>query len=349
MQLVRPYPIRRYVGDPFEDATATYEAGKIYTVSVGGGDSHGGGSCQFSLSYDGGKTFRVVKSIVGSCPLLNEYAFTVPSDAPAGEALFAWTWFNRLEKILHRTERTRRRGWGRQRTADDVPFDQRPEMFVANIGNNPRCKTIDGEDVLFPDPGPDVEYGYKGGPADRIGYACSTLRSSGDITVTPAVTAMTTAALDEALLSTQSPIIASIPREPVPTTAVLRPSFAASASPTPRASASDESAFPGPCVPFSTCVPIPWPFPTPLSSESSWHGAVQKPTWAPARASPVGAPSKDGFPPAAAAAAAPCTPYTVKCHSNSTYSICVEEEVYVYMGTVSRGVKCDGDKIRIVQ
>ena len=52
-------------------------------------------SCQFSLSYDQGKTFAVIASIIGGCPTAEAYTIPIPKDVPAGtKALFAWTWQN---------------------------------------------------------------------------------------------------------------------------------------------------------------------------------------------------------------------------------------------------------------
>ena len=64
--------------------------------SITGGASHDGGSCQFSLSYDQGQSFKVVHSVIGGCPLKLSYDVPIPSGAPSGEALFAWSWNNRL-------------------------------------------------------------------------------------------------------------------------------------------------------------------------------------------------------------------------------------------------------------
>lgn len=75
--------------------SATYTAGLDYSISLVGSATHLGGSCQLSLSYDGGVTFKVIKSIIGGCTQdLKKYGFTVPENAPAGLALFAWTWLN---------------------------------------------------------------------------------------------------------------------------------------------------------------------------------------------------------------------------------------------------------------
>src|SRR5205085_6344412 len=61
-------------------------------ISLAGSATHGGGSCQFSLSYDRGSTWAVIHSIIGGCPLNSAYTFSVPNNIPSGNALFAWTW-----------------------------------------------------------------------------------------------------------------------------------------------------------------------------------------------------------------------------------------------------------------
>jgi hypothetical protein len=63
---------------------------------LAGSATHGGGSCQFSLSYDGGNTWAVIHSIIGGCPLNSAYTFSVPSGVPSGNALFSWSWFNKV-------------------------------------------------------------------------------------------------------------------------------------------------------------------------------------------------------------------------------------------------------------
>ncbi|KAK2787790.1 hypothetical protein FQN52_007101 [Onygenales sp. PD_12] len=90
------FPCKGYhLSNPTSDPVATYAAGSTNTLKLTGTATHGGGSCQLSLSYDNGQTFRVIKSIIGGCPSdKKEYEFTVPESAPEGNALFAWTWFN---------------------------------------------------------------------------------------------------------------------------------------------------------------------------------------------------------------------------------------------------------------
>jgi hypothetical protein len=77
------------------DIKATYVAGGEYNLTLAGGATHSGGSCQISLSYDNGATFKVIESIIGGCPLAYTYNFTIPSFAPSSDtALLSWSWFN---------------------------------------------------------------------------------------------------------------------------------------------------------------------------------------------------------------------------------------------------------------
>lgn len=60
-----------------------------------GSATHNGGSCQFSISYDQGKTFAVLASIIGGCPIGSQFTIPIPDDLPsASKATFAWTWSN---------------------------------------------------------------------------------------------------------------------------------------------------------------------------------------------------------------------------------------------------------------
>lgn len=68
------FPCKLYQNDVPEVSKATYIAGQSYQMTVkgeaelAGGSTdavHGGGSCQLSLSYDNGKLFHIIKSIIG--------------------------------------------------------------------------------------------------------------------------------------------------------------------------------------------------------------------------------------------------------------------------------------------
>jgi hypothetical protein len=99
------YPCKGFInspsGSPYMDSVVTWKAGQTVNVTLAGTATHKGGSCQFSMSYDEGATWNVIKSYVGGC-LTDSTTIDVdlPSEAPSGEALFAWTWFNHAGKSM---------------------------------------------------------------------------------------------------------------------------------------------------------------------------------------------------------------------------------------------------------
>ena len=71
-------------------------AGSTITAQLGGSAPHGGGVCQFALSYDNVKWISI-KDIEGPCMIDSlTYPVTIPSNIPNGNAVFMWTWLNRL-------------------------------------------------------------------------------------------------------------------------------------------------------------------------------------------------------------------------------------------------------------
>jgi hypothetical protein len=153
------FPCKGFVDGP---ASANWAAGSQQKTVVHGSAVHGGGSCQVSLSYDKGATFKVMKTWLGECPIAAEgnlpaeqdmgLEFTVPADAPAGEALFAWTWFNQVgnrEMYMNCATVTITGGSG------GAGLSALPDMFVANVGNG--CATAEGSPVDIPNPGADVQ------------------------------------------------------------------------------------------------------------------------------------------------------------------------------------------------
>lgn len=180
------YPCKGYqsdLGTSAGQATASFEVGGKGNITVVGGAAHGGGSCQISLSTDGAKTFTVIQSIVGNCPVNTEgnFDFTVPSDVPAGDAVLAWSWNNRIgnrEFYMNCAAVTLTGGSAKREATDKraAAFSSRPQIFVANIGNG--CTVAEGGDVNYPNPGPDV-VNNSDNPEAPSGSCGSTGSSSG--------------------------------------------------------------------------------------------------------------------------------------------------------------------------
>ncbi|KAL5316141.1 hypothetical protein ACEPPN_017019 [Leptodophora sp. 'Broadleaf-Isolate-01'] len=173
-----------------EGASNTWPLGSTQSLAFTGSATHGGGSCQVSISYDkaptASSTWKVIHSIEGGCPIKgvagnngdnanavnpDTYPFTVPTDLPTGTAVMAWTWFNKIgnrEMYMNCAPITLTAGSSKRsdeneleaRNAtqlmerDQAAFSALPDMFIANIGNG--CGTVDSTDVKFPNPGDSV-------------------------------------------------------------------------------------------------------------------------------------------------------------------------------------------------
>ncbi|KAJ9052185.1 hypothetical protein DSO57_1036758 [Entomophthora muscae] len=82
-------------GAPAGPIFKSYQAGSDIDVRIGGSAVHGGGHCQFSMTYDS-VNFAVLKTVMGNCLTASrEYKVGIPKDAPNGNVTFAWTWFNK--------------------------------------------------------------------------------------------------------------------------------------------------------------------------------------------------------------------------------------------------------------
>jgi hypothetical protein len=165
-------------------STTSITAGTSQLVNFTGGAQHGGGSCQFSLTYEypppADKTkWKTIYTLIGGCPVsaegnlpkadtdadgredsvhcgndsgvecIRQFNVPIPKELPNGNATFAWTWFNKIgtrEVYMNCAPVSITGG-----TGDDGSFFQAlPDMFLANIPGE--CTT--GNGVLnIPNPG----------------------------------------------------------------------------------------------------------------------------------------------------------------------------------------------------
>lgn len=102
--------------------------------------------------------------MIGGCPLEATYDFTIPSYSPAGDALLAWTWQNKIgnrEYYMNCAQVTIQSGYAsrRQRREAFSDFAALPSVWRANLAGINDCVTEEGTDPVYSDPGPDVVYG----------------------------------------------------------------------------------------------------------------------------------------------------------------------------------------------
>lgn len=142
-------------------------AGESQTLSFEGSAVHGGGSCQLAITNDmqpsASTSWRVILSIESGCPSIDgsgpsTYNYTIPAETEPGQYSFAWTWISKLagqpEYYMNCAPITVTASSSSKAKRDDVSY---PELFVANLGSINSCKTTSGTDVVFPDPGSNVE------------------------------------------------------------------------------------------------------------------------------------------------------------------------------------------------
>lgn len=142
-------------------------AGESQTLSFDGSAVHGGGSCQLAITNDmqpsASTSWRVILSIESGCPSTDgsgpsTYNYTIPAETEPGQYSFAWTWISKLagqpEYYMNCAPITVTTSSSSKSKRDDVSY---PELFVANLESINSCETTSGTDVVFPDPGPNVE------------------------------------------------------------------------------------------------------------------------------------------------------------------------------------------------
>ena len=321
------YPCKGYANDPFV-SVASYTAGGSYEIELEGSATHGGGSCQISLSYDTAKTFKVIKSIEGGCPLTPKYSFTIPSDAPSGKALLVWTWFNKVgnrEMYMNcaqvtingkSSKRSHPRHLSHKLTAREA-FSSLPPIFLANI-NNPEgeCTTVASEEVAFPLPGSDLQ-GSVPGP----GFVC---KGSAPFLSGSGSSSSSNSESSSGSSSSDTPPSSTSPSSPSSTG--VSSSIYPSISPVSGDSSDNNANSTPPVTPASTPTAV---LPSPAASSPS-------PT--PPTSGTANSPTSNG-------SAGSCTEGQIVCSSDgNSFSICSNGSL-VPMGSVASGTTCKNGAI----
>ncbi|KAK9722483.1 hypothetical protein K7432_002637 [Basidiobolus ranarum] len=89
----RTFPCQGYKKGPIQ---GSYKAGQSIPVEIVGPNTHKGGHCQFSISYDD-KKFVVIKDVMHTCLTKSgtKFSIKIPSlSPPSNNATLAWSWIN---------------------------------------------------------------------------------------------------------------------------------------------------------------------------------------------------------------------------------------------------------------
>ncbi|GAD93568.1 conserved hypothetical protein [Paecilomyces variotii No. 5] len=235
-----PCKIRPQMWDNEESARSnnTFKIGDPQTLAFKGSATHGGGSCQVSLTTDEHPTkdskWMVIHSIEGGCPIQtagnlgggpdtpvpNTFKFAIPDGISPGDYTLAWTWFNRIgnrEMYMNcapiKVEAgAQKRDVPAEKTKAISKRDNFPPMFVANING---CTTPEGVSIRFPDPGDSVDLAGLSSELMKLGQpACTGGPGEGPTGAAPSGTsggaspATSSAAVSSA---SQSPVASSTP------------------------------------------------------------------------------------------------------------------------------------------
>lgn len=165
---------------PCKQRAGVYDITKMNNMPVGvpqslafmGGATHGGGSCQISVTLDKEPTkdseWKVIHSIIGGCPSnatgnlsgnskgtdASVFQYSIPKGMPNGQYTLAWTWFNKIgNREMYMNCAPIKVTGGADN--NDV-YDELPTMFVANLPRE-ECSIGDSQDFVFPEPGRYVE------------------------------------------------------------------------------------------------------------------------------------------------------------------------------------------------
>ncbi|KAK4441877.1 hypothetical protein QBC34DRAFT_339605 [Podospora aff. communis PSN243] len=184
-ELNLPFPCQ---GSTHIDEITHMTAGQPQLVKFTGGGQHGGGSCQFSLTYEYPppadiSKWKTIYTIIGGCPTgyegnlpvigtdqdgraegpqcpepdsprtdcIRSFNIPIPKDVPSGNATFAWTWFNKIgnrEYYMNCAPVSITGG-----SSDTAFFDSLPTMFAANMPGLPTCFKGSEGVLNIPNPG----------------------------------------------------------------------------------------------------------------------------------------------------------------------------------------------------
>jgi hypothetical protein len=126
-----------------------------------GSASHGGGSCQLSVTLDrqptADSTFKKIASWIGGCPIddtdggSHPWNYTIPPEVPNGKATLAWSWVSKLsgqpEFYMNCAPITISGG-----AENTVEFDQLEDMFRVNLPSS-ECGSQLSSNLEIPSPG----------------------------------------------------------------------------------------------------------------------------------------------------------------------------------------------------
>lgn len=349
------FPCQNGGYNPPAGGAAVYPLGSKQELAFVGSAVHGGGSCQVSITYDKApnknSVFKVIHTIHGGCPMRNiqgnqansnaqepipdTYPFTVPTDLPTGDAVLAWTWFNRIgnrEMYMNCAPITITGGSTRRDEEaissqnetqliqrDIASYNALPNIYKANLDPSPSACHGLGETInmVFDYPGSSVETNSGVGTFGNAPACGNNGNTGGSTPSQPASSVIAPPAS-----STSTPPKATLPG------AVFRPTKGEE-NPTATATTASPAVSSAPGTSAAVVVPTPTAQPTTL-------------TVIPTKASSVAPPAGTGSP-QTGALSGPCSDEGVwNCIGGTSFQRCASGSWSVVQ-SVAAGTTCGAD------
>jgi hypothetical protein len=191
------FPCKQPAGSyKFSGKANTYKAGENMKVTLIGGATHSGGSCQVSITTDAKPNkdtqWKVLFSQIGGCPRSGDgnasgdandtgnspMNVPIPKDIPSGKYTVAWSWNNKTGNREFYMNCAPVEIQGEKGDAAKA-LSSLPDMFVINLPPT-SCELASGQDALYPNPGKAVATGTGAKPGLKIsGAGCGAMTKLG--------------------------------------------------------------------------------------------------------------------------------------------------------------------------
>ncbi|KAK8187328.1 hypothetical protein HDK77DRAFT_428216 [Phyllosticta capitalensis] len=281
---------------PCKQRSGVYDISEVNSMPVGvpqelsftGSATHGGGSCQISVTLDQKPTkdseWKVIHSIIGGCPTnaagnlattdgASTFNFSMPEGMPNGQYTLAWTWFNKVgnREMYMNCAPIKVSGGADNNNA----YNKLPDMFVANLPRE-ECEIPENENFNFPNPGDSVVTAestsigsslsgsncaavtVKGAGAGKAGSVASATGDSGSAATsapaskTPAYASPKSTPANTGGVFAPGAASSAVAQSPAQTSAAAVPVTTPAAASTPATAAAPAGTGSSSCVPCST-------------------------------------------------------------------------------------------------
>jgi hypothetical protein len=197
------FPCKQPAGSYKVTEMNQWNAGETKPVKLIGGATHGGGSCQFSITTDTKPSkdsqWKVIHSVIGGCTggppddnksgdpddaSIPEIPVKMPDDLPSGQYTFAWTWLNKLgNREFYMNCAPIQVGTASEASSASADVSSvlgsLPDMFTINLPPT-ECSTASAVDFDYPDPGESVAKAPNAVPGSvTTGSGCAAVQALG--------------------------------------------------------------------------------------------------------------------------------------------------------------------------